>query len=67
MPEMGGPGCGVGSLLVILFLMVANAWDTRQRRITKEFPLWEHVRHPNMEYVKDLFRIGMPSAPYTKI
>ncbi|MEQ3634083.1 MATE family efflux transporter [Thalassolituus sp.] len=60
MPEMGGPGCGVGSLLVILFLMVANAWDTRQRRITKEFPLWEHVRHPNMEYVKDLFRIGMP-------
>ncbi|MEN9465918.1 MAG: hypothetical protein RL217_2099 [Pseudomonadota bacterium] len=60
MPELGGIGCGIGSSLVFIGMTLALALNTHKHRIPKGYPIWQEVRRPRPNHVRDIIKIGIP-------
>lgn len=60
LPELGGIGCGIGTFIVFTGMAIAMARNTRKKRLPAGYPLWREVRHPDVNQIKDLLRLGIP-------
>lgn len=60
LPEMGGAGCGLATLLVFIFNSLALAWYVCYDRYFSHFGLHHQFSKPNLATQKQLWRLGWP-------
>lgn len=60
LPEMGGAGCGLATLLVFIFNALALGWYIQSDDYLKSFNLYQHYSKPNWQTQKQLWKLGWP-------
>ncbi len=60
MPEMGGAGCGLATMLVFYTMALATIIYTRYAKKLKKFNLYQQFYKPNMADIKTLLALGLP-------